>query len=98
MSGKSQLKARGKVASTPSTPNLIHSAARAVYDIPELRQRIIGLLAKTELKEFMRVSKRGMYDVAVALYYSVTFWELQYKIGNSTVSYDTHSAQPWTDI
>jgi hypothetical protein len=63
-----------------------YSAARRVYEMAECRVAIGRWLKGKELKAMMRVTRRGMFDVAKELYKEVRFDFVQNKMFIGTVS------------
>lgn len=62
------------------------SASREVWNIAEVRGRILRLLEKPELAVMMRVEKKAVYDVARELYATVTYSKAKNNMSVSTVS------------
>lgn len=65
---------KGNAATADSAlqPTTDRTAARRVYDTPELRQLIIGYITRHDLTSFARVEMKCLHDVASVLYRRVS--------------------------
>lgn len=76
---------------SPSTSIRFRTAAHDVYQISELRQRILSLLDLHDLASFLLVDRKLMADVVRELYREVDFdqfWDLVDLTTVSLVDYD----------
>lgn len=78
---------RRRASSAPNFPSpFARSAARAVFFVPEIRQKILGYLSRHDLAIFMRVKKISMGDVAAYLYRDISGKRAQFGMSRNTVS------------
>lgn len=64
----------------------LRTAAQRVYEIPELKECILGWSERRDAAVMMRVDKAGMADVARMLYHSMRQDDVQHRVERNNVS------------